>query len=110
MNRRGQVYFREKLAGVIEQQEGEYLFTYDAAYLADPGTMPISLTLPKREAPYKQKTMITFFDGLIPEGWLLDIATKNWKVDRRDRMGLLLAVCRDCIGAVHIINPEHADE
>jgi serine/threonine-protein kinase HipA len=46
--------------------------------------------------------MISFFDGLIPEGWLLDIAQKNWKLNERDRMGLLLVCCRDCIGAVSI--------
>jgi serine/threonine-protein kinase HipA len=43
-----------------------------------------------------------FFDGLIPEGWLLEIAEKNWKLDARDRMGILLATCQDCIGAVSV--------
>jgi len=53
--------------------------------------------------------LFSFFDGLIPEGWLLDIAEKNWKLDPRDRMGLLLACCRDCIGAVSI-EEEREDE
>jgi serine/threonine-protein kinase HipA len=39
---------------------------------------------------------------LIPEGWLLTIAEKNWKLNPRDRMGLLLACCEDCIGAVSV--------
>jgi serine/threonine-protein kinase HipA len=46
--------------------------------------------------------MFPFFDGLIPEGWLLEIAEKNWKLNARDRMGLLLTCCKDCIGAVSI--------
>jgi serine/threonine-protein kinase HipA len=46
--------------------------------------------------------MFPFFDGLIPEGWLLDIAQKNWKLNPRDRMGLLMACCKDCIGAVSV--------
>ena len=52
--------------------------------------------------------LFPFFDGLIPEGWLLDIAEKNWKLNPRDRMGLLLACCKDCIGAVSVypINEE----
>jgi serine/threonine-protein kinase HipA len=52
--------------------------------------------------------MFPFFDGLIPEGWLLNIAEKNWKLRPRDRMGLLLACCKDCIGAVsvHPVNVE----
>jgi len=39
---------------------------------------------------------------LIPEGWLLAVAERNWKLDPRDRMGLLLNCCRDCIGAVSV--------
>lgn len=100
--RKGKVYLREDLAGTIEQTEGEYIFTYHVDYLKKPNAEPISLTLPLRSDPFRQKTMIPFFDGLIPEGWLLDIATDNWKIDRRDRMRLLLTVCSDCIGAVHI--------
>lgn len=102
MNRLGKVYLRDEYVGVIEQREGEYVFTYDADYLSKPDAEPISLTLPLSQAACKQKTMIPFFDGLIPEGWLLDIAAKTWKIDRRDRMGLLLAVCGDCVGAIHI--------
>jgi serine/threonine-protein kinase HipA len=34
---------------------------------------------------------VPFFDGLIPEGWLLDIAEQYWKVNPPDRMGLLIA-------------------
>ena len=43
------------------------------------------------------------FDGLIPEGWLLEIAEKSWKINRRDRMSLLLACCKDCIGSVCVV-------
>ena len=46
------------------------------------------------------------FDGLIPEGWLLNIAENNWKINQRDRMSLLLACCKDCIGAVSVISEE----
>jgi serine/threonine-protein kinase HipA len=46
--------------------------------------------------------LFAFFDGLIPEGWLLDIAEKNWKINYKDRMGLLLTCCKDCIGAVSV--------
>ena len=82
------------------------LFT-DGEYLKSKTPEPVSLSLPLREKPYISKTMIPFFDGLIPEGWLLDIAVRNWKVNEKDRMGLLLATCRDCIGAVHV---ESVDE
>jgi HipA-like protein len=44
---------------------------------AQPDARPVSLTLPIREAPYLSRVLFPFFDGLIPEGWLLDIAEKT---------------------------------
>ncbi|TVQ80695.1 MAG: phosphatidylinositol kinase [Bradymonadales bacterium] len=102
MNRKGKVYFDNLLAGIIEQNDEGYIFSYDEPYLKDEASKPISLTMPLRNESYRSKTLFPFFDGLIPEGWLLDVAIDNWKLNPRDRMGLLLAVCGDCIGAVHI--------
>lgn len=55
-------------------------------------------------------THVAFFDGLIPEGWLLEIAERTWKLDPRDRMGLLLSCCRDCIGAVGVVPLEEEEQ
>ena len=101
-SRKGRVYFKNIFAGTIEQKEGSYVYMYDESYLQRHNPSPISLTLPVRREPFESKTMPSFFDGLIPEGWLLDIAAKNWKLNTRDRMSLLLTLCGDCIGAVHI--------
>jgi serine/threonine-protein kinase HipA len=102
MRRSGKVLFKNKPAGIVWQDENGYGFEYDKNYLQLKGASPISLTLPLREEPYLRDTMIPFFDGLIPEGWLLDITVKNWKVNPNDRMELLLIACKDCIGAVSI--------
>jgi len=75
---------------------------YDPAYLANKNAEPVSLTLPLTDKPFVSNVLHPFFDGLIPEGWLLDIAEKNWKINNRDRMSLLLACCKDCIGAVSV--------
>ena len=96
------VWCRGLKAGTLTEDESGYTFVYDADYLALPGAEAVSLTLPLREEPYRDKVLFPFFDGLIPEGWLLDIAEKNWKIDARDRMSLLLACCKDCIGAVGV--------
>jgi serine/threonine-protein kinase HipA len=85
------------------------IFCTSQEYAAQPGARPVSLTLPLREAPYTSKVLFPFFDGLIPEGWLLDIAEKNWKLNPRDRMGLLLACCKDCIGAVSVEEVKEED-
>ena len=96
------VFLRETKAGVLTEDENGYLFEYDADFLATDKAEPVSLTLPLSDKPYRDKVLFPFFDGLIPEGWLLNIAEKNWKIDNRDRMSLLMACCRDCIGAVGV--------
>lgn len=100
--KQARVYFRNRKTGVLTEDAGGYAFVYDAEYLSDNDARPISLTLPLRGEPYRSNVMIAFFDGLIPEGWLLDIASHNWKIDSRDRMSLLMTCCKDCIGAVSI--------
>lgn len=100
--RKAKVYMRNELAGFLTETTDGYTFMYDVNYLTGSAPEPISLTLPFQAKPYLSKILFPFFDGLIPEGWLLDIAERNWKLNARDRMGLLLACCRDCIGAVSI--------
>ncbi len=96
------VYKRNVFAGSLKETDDGYIFEYDNDYLSNPKTTGVSLTLPKQSDPYHSKTLFAFFDGLIPEGWLLDIVSRNWKIDTRDRFGILLVACKDCIGAVSI--------
>ena len=69
--------------------------------------LPVSLTLPLTEEEHTSPTLFSFFDGIIPEGWLLDVASRNWKLDKRDRFGLLMVCCRDCIGDVSVREVQH---
>ena len=104
--RQGKVYYKDSFAGIITENENGFNFKYNEDYLLQENAKPVSLTLPLRKDQYESSVMFSFFDGLIPEGWLLDIAEKNWKLDERDRMGLLLAFCKDCIGAVSVVPDE----
>jgi serine/threonine-protein kinase HipA len=100
--RKAEIKMHNQLAGWLSQDEDGYHFQYTSAYLQFKDAKPVSLTLPVQENEFTNKVLFSFFDGLIPEGWLLDIAEKNWKLDPRDRMGLLLACCKDCVGAVSV--------
>jgi serine/threonine-protein kinase HipA len=104
MNRSGNVYMKSVFCGVVRETDDGYLFEYNKEYLQNDQAESVSLTLPLTEKSYQNKTLFAFFDGLIPEGWLLDIAEKNWKINYKDRMGLLLSCCKDCIGAVSVQN------
>lgn len=110
VKRKAEIKMHDRTAGWLIQDEEGYHFQYDTAYLNAESSQPISLTLPLQEAEFTSRVMFPFFDGLIPEGWLLDIAQRNWKLNPRDRMGLLMACCRDCIGAVSVIPETEENE
>ena len=101
--RQGEVWVNSTFAGIIIENDEGYFFNYEPDYLDNPEAMAVSLTLPLQKEPFCSDNLFPFFDGLIPEGWLLEIVHKNWKIRPRDRMGLLLTVCRDCIGNVSIV-------
>ena len=101
--KQARVFFREDFAGILTEDEHGYTFVYNVDYLNKENSKAVSLTLPLSENPYNSQVLFPFFDGLIPEGWLLDIAEQSWKINLRDRMSLLLACCKDCIGAVSIV-------
>ena len=102
------IYVRERFAGILKETDSGYSFKYDEGYLSLSDSTAVSLTLPKRKEEYESKYLFPFFDGLIPEGWLLNVVTHNWKLDRNDRFGILLAACRDPIGNVSVWEEERA--
>lgn len=96
------VYVRDIFAGELCETDEGYSFIYDRQYLKKKNASAVSLTLPLSESTYTSKNLFSFFDGLIPEGWLLGIVSRNWKIDMNDRFGLLLVACKDGIGNVSI--------
>ena len=97
------IQYKRKIAGFLKETDEGYEFSYDSAYLSDAEAKPVSLTLPLTDKPYKSPVLFPFFDGLIPEGWLLDVALRNTDISELDRFSLLLLCCKDCIGAVSVI-------
>lgn len=101
--RRAIIFYDTIKAGeLVETDDGDYIFQYDSGYVDQYPDQLISFSMPVRKEPFKENRLFPFFEGLIPEGWLLNIASKNWKLNKNDRMGLLLACCQNCIGAVSV--------
>lgn len=98
--RTADVFVHDRLAGhLVEEERGRnYTFKYIAGY----GGPPVSLTMPIQEDPYRFERFPPFFDGLLPEGWQLEALLKRAKLDRHDRMGQLLVVGADTVGAVTV--------
>jgi serine/threonine-protein kinase HipA len=104
--RQGKVWMHGVYVGLVSETAEGYQFVYDELYLKNLDARPISKTLPLTSLAYRSNVLFPFFDGLIPEGWLLDIAEKNWKLRSRDRFGMLLACCKNCIGAVSVTSED----
>ena len=99
--RQGKVFYNSIFAGVItETNDGEYTFSYDEGYIQKHPNQFLTFSMPVSDKVYREKRLFPFFEGLIPEGWLLDIASDNWKINKNDRMGLLFGCCKICIGSV----------
>lgn len=108
--RQANVFYKDVLAGVLTENDEGFEFVYLPDYLDSKAAKPISLTMPLQVEAYKSPVLFPFFDGLIPEGWLLDVAIRNMDISILDRMSLLLACCKDCIGAVSIVPIEGKEE
>ena len=102
--RQAEIYRKGILAGTLTEDGGEYRFRYEETYLAREDAQPVSLTLPLQTEAYVSPVLFPFFDGLIPEGWLLDVALRNTDISMLDRMSLLLLCCKECIGSVSVVS------
>jgi serine/threonine-protein kinase HipA len=101
--RKAEIFYQDIKAGILtETDEGHFIFQYDEQYVLEYPHQFLTFTMPVSKYPYHEKYLFSFFEGLIPEGWLLDVAKTHYKINPNDRMGLLLACCQNCIGAVSV--------
>ena len=83
--KQAKVFLNNVLAGILTEDDLGYEFRYNFDYLKSNVAVAVSLTLPLTDKPYRDNVLFPFFDGLIPEGWLLDIAEQSWRISVRDR-------------------------
>ena len=101
--RRALVRLDGQPVGTFVETERGTRFTYDPDWLQRPNAVPISLALPLASEPYDWPGLHPVFENLLPEGWLLGIATTKLRIAPDDGFGLMLATCADCVGAVEIL-------
>ncbi len=87
-------------AGVLEESDDgcSYSFRYHPEY-AGP---PVSLTMPVETQIFEFDRFPPFFDGLLPEGSMLEAMLQQVKLDAGDYLGQLLVMGRDPVGAVTV--------
>ncbi len=86
-------------AGTLEELEGK---KYQFTYLNDYQGAPVSLTMPLTNKIYDFDVFPPFFEGLLPEGIMLEALLRKYKIDRNDYFGQLIIVGQDVVGAVTI--------
>ena len=97
--RTANVYNHAIYAGkLIDYQNGSFAFEYDEAYRGP----PISLTMPLTQRQYTFAGFPAFFDGLLPEGMMLEALLKQAKIDRDDYFTQLITVGQDMVGSVTV--------
>ena len=99
------VFLNNRLVGhLIKDPGGAVSFEYDDSWLAWEHALPISLSLPLREAVYRGEPVAAVFENLLPDSDALRRRVAE-KVGARgtDAYSLLAAIGRDCVGALQFI-------
>ena len=91
---------------VARLPDGRYSYVPSSAI---PIGRTLALSFPGR-SPTTSTNLPAFFDGLVPEGWLLREASKLRPDIGKDRFALLLAFGGDTMGDVSVVEPEESQD
>jgi serine/threonine-protein kinase HipA len=104
MTRTLDVYLLEKLAGqLVQEDDGQLTFTYAESYLANPGALALSHSLPLSSEIYPSKICRGFFSGILPEGEKCEIIARNLGISARNDFSMLERIGGECAGAITFI-------
>jgi serine/threonine-protein kinase HipA len=109
-----EVFLGERRVGILARAtDGDFSFTYDATWVADPERFALSPYLPlpgeadparlPRTSPEHSAVVRDFFQNLLPEGKSLDAAAAAAKVSKGSLVGLLASLGAECMGALRVL-------
>lgn len=92
---------------LTKHRHGGLTFQYDTTWLSWSHTIPISLSIPLRKAPFENNKILPFLDNLLPD----NIPIRQHLAERTvahgyDTFSLLETIGRDCVGALQFL-PEN---
>jgi serine/threonine-protein kinase HipA len=98
--RKAKVFVDRIYAGELEEisKGKKYRFTYQEGYDGD----FVSLTMPLKQRVYAFDHFPPFFEGLLPEGPMLEALLKKRKIDANDYFEQLMWVGGEVVGNVTI--------
>ena len=87
-------------AGILtEVDNAQYLFDYDEKYQG----APVSLLMPINQRHYEYPIFPPFFEGLLPEGMMLEALLRKHKINKHDYFSQLMLVGHDLVGQVQVM-------
>ena len=99
------VYMNNRRVGTLSREaSGAIGFSYAEDWLRWEHAMPVSLSLPLRETPYRGAPVMAVFENLLPDSDQLRRLVAE-KVGARgiDAYSLLSRIGRDCVGALQFV-------
>ncbi len=97
--RRAIVFVHGKRAGILTELSARgYSFEYDDNYKG----AVVSLTIPTSHKNFFYKSFPPFFNGLLPEGVMLQVFLRISKIDKNEFFSQLIAKGNNLAGAVTV--------
>lgn len=98
--KKARVFVDGRLAGCLEEIvfNKHYRFTYIDHYQGQ----SVSLEMPTHQKIWEYDRFPPFFEGLLPEGMMLEALLKRAKLDRNDYFEQLVHIGSDCVGNVTV--------
>ena len=99
------VFINGQLVGFfLKDPGGTVAFGYDESWLARDKAIPVSLSLPLREDPFKGPAVAAFFENLLPDSETLRRrVSEKVGAEGMDAYSLLSRIGRDCVGALQFL-------
>lgn len=95
------VWWADDSVGVLRiDVHGDLEFIYDAAWVTDPTKRAISISLPKRDAPFDRRETRPFFAGLLPDEGQRHLVARVLGVSEHNDFRLLERLGGDVAGAL----------
>ncbi len=97
----------DRVGRLVRETAGALSFQYASDWLQRDDAVPVSLSLPLREDPWRGATVYAFFDNLLPDNdrFRRRLAEKT-RADGTGPFELLAAIGRDCVGALQFLPDE----
>src|SRR5690606_23557307 len=104
MKRDLHVYLNESLTGHLTQDNnGRLSFAYATHWLNNPDAVPLSCSLPLRQARYNARECRSFFAGILPEESSREIIARILGISARNDYAMLEQIGGECAGAISFI-------